>query len=386
MALRLGVLKEDAPGERRVALTPDAVKRLRDAGLAISVEAGAGAAAWFSDEEYARTGAELATGHQVLSGADVVLSVGPVEADRLRDGQAVVGLLQPLLNAPAMLDLARRGVTAISLDGLPRTLSRAQGMDALSSQANVAGYKAVLVAADNFDRFFPLLITAAGTSKPAEVLVLGAGVAGLQAIGTARRLGGIVRAYDVRPASRDEVKSLGGQFVELKSVESVAGEGGYARALTAEEQAAQQAELTDHIMKHDIVITTAQVPGRRPPLMVTAEAVAGMRPGSVIVDMAASELGGNVEISKPSETLVSDNGVTIIGAADLPSQMATSASSTYARNISALLLHLVSDDGTLAIDQLLADGDEIAAGVVITHAGQVVQAATAALLDKEASA
>ncbi len=386
MALRVGVLKEDASGERRVALTPDAVRRLGDAGLAISVQAGAGAAAWFSDEEYALAGAELATEQQVLADADVVVSVGPVGGDRLRDGQTVVGLLQPLLNAPAMLDLARRGVTAISLDGLPRTLSRAQGMDALSSQANVAGYKAVLVAADSFGRFFPLLITAAGTSKPAEVLVLGAGVAGLQAIGTARRLGAIVRAYDVRPASRDEVKSLGGQFVELKSVESVAGEGGYARALTAEEQAAQQAELTDHIMKHDVVITTAQVPGRRPPLMVTAEAVAGMRPGSVIVDMAASELGGNVEISKPGETLVSDNGVTVIGAGDLPSQMATSASNSYARNIGALLLHLVSDDGALAIDQLLADGDEIAAGVVITHGGQVVQAATAALLDKEASA
>ena len=386
MALRVGVLKEDASGERRVALTPDAVRRLGDAGLAISVQAGAGAAAWFSDEEYALAGAELAGEQQVLADVDVVVSVGPVVGDRLRDGQTVVGLLQPLLNAPAMLDLARRGVTAISLDGLPRTLSRAQGMDALSSQANVAGYKAVLVAADSFGRFFPLLITAAGTSKPAEVLVLGAGVAGLQAIGTARRLGAIVRAYDVRPASRDEVKSLGGQFVELKSVESVAGEGGYARALTAEEQAAQQAELTDHIMKHDVVITTAQVPGRRPPLMVTAEAVAGMRPGSVIVDMAASELGGNVEISKPGETLLSDNGVTIIGAGDLPAQMATSASSAYARNISALLLHLVSDDRALAIDQLLADGDEIAAGVVITHAGQVVQAATAALLDKEASA
>jgi NAD(P) transhydrogenase subunit alpha len=227
-------------------------------------------------------------------------------------------------------------------------------------------------------------MTAAGTTRPAEVLVLGAGVAGLQAIGTAKRLGAIVRGYDVRPASREEVKSLGGQFVELTSVESGAGEGGYARALTAEEQVAQQAELTDHIVKHDIVITTAQVPGRRPPLMVTADAVARMKAGSVIVDMAASDLGGNVEISKPGETFVTDNGVTVIGAGTLPSQLATSASNTYSRNISSLLLHLVAD-GALAIDTLVSDGDEIAAGVVITHDGSVVQPATAALLEKESA-
>jgi len=227
-------------------------------------------------------------------------------------------------------------------------------------------------------------MTAAGTTRPAEVLVLGAGVAGLQAIGTATRLGAIVRGYDVRPASREEVKSLGGQFVELTSVASGAGEGGYARALTAEEQVAQQAELTDHIVKHDIVITTAQVPGRRPPLMVTADAVARMKAGSVIVDMAASDLGGNVEISKPGETFVTDNGVTVIGAGTLPSQLATSASNTYSRNISSLLLHLVAD-GALAIDALVSDGDEIAAGVVITHDGSVVQPATAALLEKESA-
>jgi NAD(P) transhydrogenase subunit alpha len=220
-----------------------------------------------------------------------------------------------------------------------------------------------------------MLITAAGTSKPAEVLVLGIGVAGLQAIGTARRLGAIVRAYDVRPNTRDEARSLGAQFVELTSVESGGGVGGYARALTAEEQVAQQAELTDHIVKHDIVITTAQVPGRRPPLMVTVEAVSRMRPGSVIVDMAASPLGGNVEVSQPGETVVTENGVTVIGAGNLASLMPTSASNTYARNITALLVHLLND-GALAIDL----DDEIQAGVVITHDGAVVQAATAALL------
>jgi len=380
-ALRVGVVKEVAAGERRVALTPDVLVKLTDVGLEILVEAGAGAGAWFPDELYDQAGATIVEAAKLYAEADVVLAVGRPDIAQLRSGQTVIGLLQPLLNAELMAELAQRGVTAVSLDGLPRTLTRAQGMDALSSQANVAGYKAVLVAADNFHRFFPLLMTAAGTSRPAEVLVLGAGVAGLQAIGTAKRLGAIVRGYDVRPASRGEVKSLGGQFVELTSVESGAGEGGYARALTPEEQAAQQAELTDHIVKHDIVITTAQVPGRRPPLMVTADAVARMKAGSVIIDMAASDLGGNVEISKPGETLVTDNGVTVIGAGTLPSQMATSASNTYSRNISALLLHLVAD-GALAIDALMSDGDEIAAGVVITHGGAVVAPATAALLEK----
>jgi H+-translocating NAD(P) transhydrogenase subunit alpha len=383
-ALRVGVVKEIATGERRVALTPDVLVKLKDAGLDVLVETGAGSGAWFPDERYEQAGATIVETAKLYAGADVLLAVGRPNTEQVRAGQVVVGLLQPLLNPALMAELAQRGVTAVSLDGLPRTLTRAQGMDALSSQANVAGYKAVLVAADHFHRFFPLLMTAAGTSRPAEVLVLGAGVAGLQAIGTARRLGAIVRGYDVRPASRGEVKSLGAQFIELTSVESGAGEGGYARALSAEEQAAQQAELTDHIVKHDIVITTAQVPGRRPPLMVTADAVARMKAGSVIVDMAASDLGGNVEVSKPDETFVTDNGVTVIGAGTLASQMATSASNTYARNISALLLHLVAD-GALAIDQLRAEEDEIAAGVVITHGGAVVQAATAALLDKESA-
>jgi NAD(P) transhydrogenase subunit alpha len=277
-----------------------------------------------------------------------------------------------------MADLADRGVIAISIDGLPRTLTRAQGMDALTSQSNVAGYKSVLVAAEHFDRFFPLLITAAGTSKPAEVLVLGAGVAGLAAIGTARRLGAIVRGYDVRPASIDEIRSLGAQPIELKSVASGAGAGGYARALTDEEQLAQQHELTAHIAKHDVVITTAQIPGQRPPLMVTSAAIAAMRRGSVVVDMGASDLGGNVEISRPGEVVVSANGVTVVGAGDLASRMATAASTAYSRNITALLQHLVAD-GALSIDL----EDEITAGVVVTHGGKVVHPATAALLGKE---
>jgi len=378
-AVQVGVVKETAPGERRVALTPDAVPRLRDAGVDVLVESGAGTSAWFPDEDYAQAGAAVVDRDALYARADIVLGVGQPPPERLRDGQTVIGLLAPLLNPTVMTELAGRGITAISLDGLPRTLTRAQGMDALTSQTNIAGYKAVLLAADTFERFFPLLITAAGTSKPAAVLVLGAGVAGLQAIGTARRLGAVVRAYDVRPQSKGEVESLGAQFVELTSVESGAGEGGYARALTPDEQAAQAAELAEHIAKHDVVITTAQVPGRRPPLMVTADTIKSMRAGSVIVDMAASDLGGNVEISQPGETIVTTNGVTVIGAANLPAQMPTSASNAYARNISALLLHLLSE-GRLAIDL----DDEIQRGVVITHDGSVVQPATAALLEGRA--
>jgi NAD(P) transhydrogenase subunit alpha len=286
-------------------------------------------------------------------------------------------MLSTLTNPELARDLAAQGVTAVSLDGLPRTLSRAQPMDALSSQANVAGYKAVLVAADAYGRFFPMLMTAAGTARPAKLLVLGAGVAGLQAIGTARRLGAVVSGYDVRPAAAGEVKSMGGTFIELTSVGSAAGEGGYARALTEEERAAQQAELAGHIARQDIVITTAQVPGRRPPLLVTEDALKAMNPGSVIVDMGSSALGGNVAGSVPGETVVTDAGVTIIGADNLPATVPTAASAAYSRNISAVLLSMMKD-GTLAIDL----DDEIQAGVVITHDGEVVQPATAKLLEK----
>ena len=373
-----GVIREAAPAERRVALTPDGARRLIDAGIEILVERDAGAGAWFDDAQYAEVGATVTDAASLRRDADVLLCVSRPPLTEVRDGQAVIGLLQPLLAPAEMAALAARNVTAVSLDGLPRTLTRAQGMDALTSQSNVAGYKAVLVAAEHFDRFFPLLITAAGTSKPAEVLVLGAGVAGLAAIGTARRLGAIVRGYDVRPASSEEIRSLGAQPIELTSVAQGAGEGGYARTLTEEEQLAQQAELSGHIAKHDVVITTAQIPGQRPPLMVTAAAIAAMRRGSVIVDMGASELGGNVESSRPGEVVVTPNGVTIVGAGDLSTRMATAASTAYARNIGALLLHLVSD-GALSIDLT----DEITAGVVITHGGTVVHAATAALLNKE---
>jgi NAD(P) transhydrogenase subunit alpha len=284
-------------------------------------------------------------------------------------------MLSPLTEPGYARRLADLGVTAISLDGLPRMLSRAQPMDALSSQSSVAGYKAVVLAADLYGRYFPLLITAAGTDRPAEVLVLGIGVAGLQAIGTARRLGAMVKAYDVRPEAKAEAESVGATFLNLTSVGGGSGEGGYARALTAEEQAAQQQELTDHIGRQDIVIATARVPGRRPPLLVSEEAVKAMQPGSVVVDLAASSLGGNVHGSRPGETVVTGGGVTIVGADNLAASMPTAASNAYARNVAALLRHLVRD-GALAIDLT----DEIQAGVVVAHGGAVVHPAVARLL------
>jgi H+-translocating NAD(P) transhydrogenase subunit alpha len=376
--MKAGVVKETAPGERRVALVPDAVAKLRGAGIEVLVERGAGEAAWMADSAYAEAGAAIVSAAELLAAADVILTVTKPSAgmvDRLGMGQAIIGMLAPLTDPELAGALAARGVTAISLDRMPRTLTRTQPMDALSSQANVAGYKAALVAASAYGRFFPMLITAAGTARPAKVLVLGTGVAGLQAIGTARRLGAVVSGYDVRPASRAEVESLGATFLELTSVGSAAGEGGYARELTAEERQAQQDELAAHIARHDVVITTAQVPGRRPPLLVTDDAIKAMAPGSVIVDMGASALGGNVTGSRPGETVVTGNGITIIGADNLPATMPTAASSAYSRNVATLLEYLTSG-GVLAIDT----SDEIQAGVVITHDGKVVNEAVASLL------
>jgi NAD(P) transhydrogenase subunit alpha len=379
--MKVAVVKENEPGERRVALVPETVPRMTQAGLEVLVEQGAGASAWFPDSAYSEAGASILTTNDLYATADVLLMVTrPSEAQlgKLRQGQTVVGMLSPLTDPELAAQLASRHVTAVSLDGLPRTLSRAQSMDALTSQANVAGYKAALIAAAAYGRFFPLLITAAGTARPAKLLVLGAGVAGLQAIGTARRLGAQVSGYDVRPASKGEVESLGATFIELTSVTNAAGEGGYARELTADERDAQQAELAAHIARHDVVITTAQVPGRRPPLLITEDAVKAMAAGSVIVDMGASALGGNVAGSVPGETVVTENGVTIIGAQNLPSTVPTAASSAYSRNISALLLHMTSD-GALKIDL----SDEIQAGVIVTHDGKVVHPAVATLLQPQ---
>ncbi len=376
--MKVGVARESAAGERRVALVPERLGKLTAAGLEILVEAGAGAGAAIPDQAYVDAGAKIVTTDELYAGADVILRVQkPVkdEVSKLRSGQAVIGLLQPLLDPGLMQTLATAGVTAISLDAIPRTLSRAQAMDALSSQANVGGYKAVLIAATTFGRYFPLLTTAAGTAKPANVLILGIGVAGLQAIGTARRLGAVVSAYDVRPETAEQAESLGAKFVRLKTSIDATGAGGYARELTAEERAAQQAELNGAIAGQDVVITTAQVPGRKPPVLVTADAVRAMRSGSVIIDMAASALGGNCELSTAGETVVTDNGVTIVAPENLPATMPTGASQFYARNIEELLLNMVKD-GNLNLDF----EEEVTKATVITHDGAVVSQAVSKLL------
>jgi NAD(P) transhydrogenase subunit alpha len=376
--MKVGVARETAPEERRVALVPDAVKKLLDANLTVLVERGAGAAASFPDQSYVDAGAKIVTTAALYSTSDVILRIhrpSPDEAKLLHEGQVVIGLLAPLIDPHAMAGLARQKVTAISLDAIPRTLSRSQGMDALSSQANVGGYKAVLIAANAFGRYFPLLTTPAGTAKPANVLVLGVGVAGLQAIATARRLGAMVKAYDVRRDTKEQAESLGAQFVTLKSAIEATGQGGYARALTPEEQAAQQAELNGIIAVSDVVITTAQVPGRRPPVLLTRAAVEGMKTGSVVVDMAAGELGGNCELSKPGKVVTSANGVEIHAPLNLPASMPTGASIFYSRNISNLLLNFVAE-GSLHLDF----EDEVTAATVITNEGKVVQAATLNLL------
>ncbi len=380
--LRLAVLRERGPGEDRVALVPEAVGRLAPLGIEVLVERGAGAGALLTDDAFATAGARLVARDEALAQSDGLLVIGPPPDDvlaALRPGQIVVGLLQPLVRPDLARRLAERGLTSLSLDLLPRRLSRAQAMDALSSQANVAGYKAALVAADTFGRYFPMLVTAAGTSKPAQVLVLGAGVAGLQAMGTARRLGAVVTGYDVRPETRAEIESVGARFLELRSVGPAGGEGGYARALTAEEQAAQQEELQAQLPRFDIVITTAQVPGRRPPVLVTAGALAQLGAGSVVVDLAASELGGNVEGSVAATTVLTDAGVRVVGAGNLPALVPAAASTAYASNLVALLRTCV-EDGRFALDP----EDEVHAGLLVTRDGDVVHAAVRSALDATA--
>jgi len=382
--MKIGVAKETAPGERRVALVPEVLGKLQAAGLEVLVEQGAGAGAAIPDQAFADAGATIVSSVELYAQADAILRVAKPsdsEIKVMRAGQAVIGFLSPLIDPGTARALATQGITAISLDAIPRTLSRAQTMDALSSQANVGGYKAVLIAANAFGRYFPLLTTAAGTAKPANVLILGIGVAGLQAIGTARRLGAVVKAYDVRPETREQAESLGAQFLKLKTTIDATGAGGYARELTAEERAAQQAELNEAIGGMDVVITTAQVPGRKPPVLVTADAVGRMKSGSVIVDMAASALGGNCELSVAGETVTSPNGVSIIAPDNLPASMPAGSSAFYARNISALLLGMVKD-GNLNLDF----EDEVTKATVITHGGAVVSEPVKKLLEPASAA
>ena len=360
--MRVAVPREAAPGERRVALVPESIARLVGAGFEIVVERGAGAAAGFTDEAYAEAGATLAEGAALLDGAGAVVRVTRPSADEvaaLADGTVLIGFLAPLTDPEGVERLRARGVVGFAMESVPR-ITRAQSMDALSSQATVAGYKAVIIAADRVPKMFPLLMTAAGTVAPARVLVMGAGVAGLQAIATARRLGAVVSSFDVRPAVKEQVESLGATFLDL-GVKGEETEGGYAKELTAEQQAAQQAALEQRIPDFDIVITTALVPGRPAPRLIPASAVQHMRPGSCIVDLAA-EAGGNCELTQPGDEIVRD-GVTIVGFTNLPSQMAFHASQLYSRNVVALLQHL-APEGELSLDF----EDEITAGACVTRA------------------
>jgi NAD(P) transhydrogenase subunit alpha len=376
----IGVIRERTPGERRVALIPADVGRLRRGGLEVIVESRAGAGAWHDDEAYLAAGAPVAGRSQVIAGSDVLLCLRPPDdLDALRAGQILVGLLAPLADPRLPQRLADAGVTALSLDLLPRTLSRAQSMDALTSQANVAGYKAALVAADAYGGFLPMLVTAAGTVRPARVLVLGAGIAGLQAIATARRLGALVSGYDVREAAHDDIASTGAAVLRL-AAPAATGEGGYARRLTEDETAQQQRTLDEAVAGFDIVITAAQVPGGRPPVLVTAEALAALRPGAVVVDLAAGEQGGNVAGSEPGRTVVTARGVTVIGAGDLAAQVPEAASAAYSRNVCALLAALVRD-GTTAIDP----EDDLQAAVLVTHQGRITHPRVAAAVAEEVS-
>ncbi len=364
--MRIGVPKETAEGERRVALIPDVVKSLKESPLDVAVESGAGAESGHPDPQYTEAGAEVG-GADAAWGADVVLRVAvpsSEEIGRLHSGQVVIGHLAPLTSAETTKALVGAGVTSFAMEAIPR-ITRAQAMDALSSQANVAGYAAALLAAREVGRFFPMMTTAAGTVAPAKVLVLGAGVAGLQAIATAKRLGAIVTGFDIRRAAWEQIASLGGRPLELDFIPDAEAEGGYARPLTDEENEQVREALTENAARQDVIITTAQIPGRPAPLLITAEAVRGMQPGSVIVDLAADS-GGNCELAQPGKTVV-ESGVKVIGPSNLPSEMAVHASQLYAKNVESLLGLMVDEEGNLKIDF----DDEIIAGACITHEGEI---------------
>lgn len=371
----VGVPKEVFPNERSVAVVPGVVPSLTDAGMTVLVEQGAGVSAGFPDEEYTAKGARIVENRdELFSQAEVILAVhgpghysdaGSADIERLRPGKMVIGFLDPLGTPQGIQELATRGVTAFSMELIPR-ITRAQAMDALSSLATVAGYKAVLLAAEALPKMFPMMMTAAGTITPAHVFIVGAGVAGLQAIATARRLGAVVQAYDVRPAVREQVESLGATFIELElETKETEDKGGYAKEMDEEFYRKQREMMTGVVADSDVVITTASIPGKRAPVLVTAEMVAGMHPGSVIVDLAA-ERGGNCELTRPGETIV-EHGVTICGPVNITATVPYHTSQMYAKNITNFLLHLVQD-GKIEINT----EDEITTGTLVTNNGEVV--------------
>jgi NAD(P) transhydrogenase subunit alpha len=381
--MKIGVPREVTPGERRIALVPDSAKKLVADGNEVWVESAGSGPADFADADYASAGAKLAPGAAAIwSSSDLVLKVQPptaAEIELLREGTLLVAILQPFQNADTVRRLAARRATSFSLDLLPR-ITRAQSMDVLSSMASIAGYKAVLVAASALPRLFPMMSTAAGTVPPARVLVLGAGVAGLQAIATARRLGAVVCGYDVRSAVKEQIESLGAKFVNITIGAGGEGQGGYARALTEEEIRSQREQMAAVLKEMDVVITTAAVPGRKAPILITREMARGMSPGSVIVDLAA-ERGGNCEVTVPGATIV-ENGVTVIGPINLPATVPNHSSQMYGRNIVTFLKNMLTKEGALNIDL----ADEITRDSLVVQDGQIVNARVQELLGVEVRA
>ena len=375
MGLSIGVLKETLPGERRVAITPKVIDVLTKAGAEVLIETGAGLDSGFPDEDYSAKGAKIASSASaVADAAQILLTVRvPEPAGLVKKGQIVIGLADPLSDPQLAAQYAQAGATLFSLELVPR-ITRAQSMDVLSSMASIAGYKAVLLAASALPRLFPMMSTAAGTVPPARVLIIGAGVAGLQAIATARRLGAVVSGYDVRAAVKEQIESLGAKFVSISIGASGEGQGGYARALTEEEIRSQREQMAAVLKEQDVVITTAAVPGRKAPILVTREMVHVMSRGSVIVDLAA-ERGGNVEVTKPGETIV-ENGVTVIGPINLPATVPNHSSQMYGRNIVTFLKNMMTKEGALNIDL----NDEITRDSLVVRDGEIVNARVQELL------
>ncbi|MEB3280762.1 MAG: Re/Si-specific NAD(P)(+) transhydrogenase subunit alpha [Lyngbya sp.] len=366
--MKIAIAKEIQVDERRVALVPDVAARLVKQGIEVWLEAGAGERAFFSDATYEEVGVKVIGDTATLwRDADIVLKVGNFEdneVDKLREGSILIAFLNPLGNPGLVQKLSERKVTAFSMEMIPRT-SRAQSMDALSSQANLAGYKSVLIAAATLPKYFPMLTTAAGTIRPAKVLVMGAGVAGLQAIATARRLGAVVEAFDIRPEVKEQVQSLGAKFVDVTLEEDTVAEGGYAKELSEKAKQHTREVLTAHVAASDVVITTAQVPGKKAPVLVTEEMVTQMKPGAVVVDLAASQ-GGNCECTEAGKDVLK-HGVTIVGPINLPSSMPVHASEVYAKNLSALLKLMTTKEGELVLNF----EDDIIDGACVTHNGEI---------------